>query len=183
MWSNRCCQRSLTSCRTPWMLTSLAWSLANRSSSPSRLRWLLFSVKRLISSMQSWRDRNSEPQQHSKGMFYLLTNLSQTKPWSRPSSCQNCGLALSRASYKRLNISRCLHLNLEEQRLLADPSPFSLYSYWAFVASPVFFNLALLILISHPLAVANNDGLEKQWLLSGLWLSLGHCEPIEWPLQ
>lgn len=57
MWSNRCCQRSLTSRKAPWISASLALSLANRSCSPSCLRWLLFSLKRLISSMQSWKER------------------------------------------------------------------------------------------------------------------------------
>lgn len=102
MWSNRCCQRSLTSCSTPWILASLAWSLAKRSCSPSRLRWLLFLLKRLISSMQSYRDTNSEPQLLLKrlwGCFLCLTNPSQTKPWFRPSSCQNSASALSRISY------------------------------------------------------------------------------------
>lgn len=55
MWSKRCCQRSLTSASLSLTSAAFALSLAWISCSPSCFRWVLFSLKRLISSMQSCR--------------------------------------------------------------------------------------------------------------------------------
>lgn len=54
MWSNRCCQRSLTSFSLSLISVSFVLLLAVMSCSPSCFRWVLFSLKRLISSIQSW---------------------------------------------------------------------------------------------------------------------------------
>jgi len=55
MWSNRCCQRSLMSLILSFISVSLVLLLAVMSCSPSCFRCVLFSLKRLISSMQSCR--------------------------------------------------------------------------------------------------------------------------------
>lgn len=53
MWWKRLCQRWLTSSSEPRTWVCLASSLASISCSPSCFRWLLFSLNKLISSMQS----------------------------------------------------------------------------------------------------------------------------------